>query len=137
MQFENKILKYKDHDVNLEITNDIYESSTKSSFGGVFTNDGTWPGTNEDAEDAHAAVKALRLEIEARENPGPYPFISKQREDTVRMNLQREFYQEAAIMENLRMESYRNENEISYWKRRLEQSPILKTLTNLIMFGVD
>ena len=28
LQFENKILKYKDHGVNLEITNDIYESST-------------------------------------------------------------------------------------------------------------
>ena len=27
LQFENKILKYRDHDVNLEITNDIYDLS--------------------------------------------------------------------------------------------------------------
>lgn len=79
----------------------------------------------------------LNKEIEAEENPGNYPYISQQRERKVRENGRRSDYQEGYINEQLSNESFRTQNEISYWKRRIASEPILGTLINYMRFGSD
>ena len=109
----------------------------QSLKGGVYFNDGTWPGTRQQQEDARDAFDVLNKEIEAAENPGNYPYISQQRERKVREDGRRNDYQEGYINEQLSNESFRTQNEISYWKRRIASEPILGTLINYMRFGSD